>query len=91
MTVVLPFRVRTRAFINGDFTDAVGGATFDSLAPASGEVVAQVAACSPADVDRAVGAALAHQTDYGRAATVWSHDIDGPLARPEQEGRSHDS
>ena len=59
MTVVLPSGVRTRAFINGDFTDAAAGATFDSLAPASGEVVAQVAACSPADVGRAVGAARA--------------------------------
>jgi 4-(gamma-glutamylamino)butanal dehydrogenase len=57
MTVTLPQVVRTRAFINGQFVDAADGATFDSLAPATGQVVAQVAACSPADVDRAVTAA----------------------------------
>jgi len=59
MTVVLPSTVRTRAFINGEFVDAADAATFDSLAPASGEVVAKVAACSAIDVDRAVAAARA--------------------------------
>jgi 4-(gamma-glutamylamino)butanal dehydrogenase len=59
MTVVLPSSVRTKAFINGDFVDAADGATFDTLAPASGEVVAKVAACSATDVDRAVAAARA--------------------------------
>ena len=59
MTVVLPSTVRTRAFINGEFIDAADAATFDSLAPASGEVVAKVAACSAIDVERAVAAARA--------------------------------
>ena len=59
MTVVLPSTVRTRALINGEFVDAADAATFDSLAPASGEVVAKVAACSAIDVDRAVAAARA--------------------------------
>ncbi len=59
MTVVIPAGVRTQAFINGEFTDAGDGATFDSFAPASGTVIAHVAACSAADVDRAVGAARA--------------------------------
>jgi 4-(gamma-glutamylamino)butanal dehydrogenase len=57
MTVTLPQVLRTRAFINGQFVDAADGATFDTLAPATGQIVAQVAACSAADVDRAVTAA----------------------------------
>lgn len=51
----LPFR--TKAFIDGDFTDTVSGETFDTLAPANGEVLATVAAGSAEDVDRAVRAA----------------------------------
>ncbi|MEV6010129.1 aldehyde dehydrogenase [Streptomyces sp. NPDC051976] len=57
MTAALPPTVRTQAFIDGVFTDAVDGATFASLAPATGEVLAQVAACGSEDVDRAVHAA----------------------------------
>jgi 4-(gamma-glutamylamino)butanal dehydrogenase len=59
MTVELPADVRTRAFINGDFVDSAGGATFDSLAPASGKAFIQVTACTAVDVDRAVAAARA--------------------------------
>lgn len=43
-----------RAFINGAFRDALSGAVFPSLNPATGEVLAQVAACASADVDVAV-------------------------------------
>ncbi len=57
MTVTLPQTLRTQAFIGGQFVDAADGRTFDSLAPATGQVIAQVAACSHADVDRAVTAA----------------------------------
>ena len=57
MTATLPDAARTQAFIDGDFVDAHDGATFDTLAPATGEVIANVAACGEADVDRAVAAA----------------------------------
>jgi gamma-glutamyl-gamma-aminobutyraldehyde dehydrogenase len=50
---------RRGAFIGGRFVEAEGGATFDSLNPATGEVLARVAACGEADVDRAVRAARA--------------------------------
>jgi gamma-glutamyl-gamma-aminobutyraldehyde dehydrogenase len=53
----MPEKIHTQAFIDGGFTDAVDGATFDSLAPATGKVIAQIAACSDVDVDRAVTAA----------------------------------
>jgi acyl-CoA reductase-like NAD-dependent aldehyde dehydrogenase len=48
-----------RAFINGAFVDARTGETFDTYAPATGEVLSAVAACGPADVDEAVSAARA--------------------------------
>jgi gamma-glutamyl-gamma-aminobutyraldehyde dehydrogenase len=47
MTVALPARLRTRAYINGNFVDATDGATFESLAPATGRAIATVAAARP--------------------------------------------
>ena len=70
MTSTLPDTVRTQAFIDGEFTDAVDHATFDSLAPATGAVIAQIAAGGEADVDRAVRAARAafNRGDWSRMA-----------------------
>ncbi|MBE1289027.1 MAG: aldehyde dehydrogenase family protein [Rhodobacteraceae bacterium] len=44
----------TQAFIDGSFRPAISGATFQTLNPATGEVLAQVAACKVEDVDFAV-------------------------------------
>lgn len=44
----------TQAFIDGSFRPAMSGKTFDSTNPATGEVIAKVAACGQADVDFAV-------------------------------------
>jgi gamma-glutamyl-gamma-aminobutyraldehyde dehydrogenase len=46
-----------QAFIDGAFVDAQSGETFDTYAPATGEVLASLAACGPEDVDRAVRSA----------------------------------
>lgn len=59
MTPSIPEPVRTLAYIDGEFTPAADGATFASVNPATGEELAQVAACSEADVDRAVASARA--------------------------------
>ncbi|MFQ5774989.1 MAG: aldehyde dehydrogenase [Kiloniellaceae bacterium] len=48
---------RSQAFIDGRYVDAASGATFDCVSPASGKVLARVAACDAEDVDRAVAAA----------------------------------
>jgi gamma-glutamyl-gamma-aminobutyraldehyde dehydrogenase len=72
MAVTLPPILRTGAFINGEFVDAADGATFDSLTPATGRAFASVAACSDADVDRAVAAAHA-AFDRG----MWSRSTPG--------------
>ncbi|MDI3299104.1 MAG: aldehyde dehydrogenase family protein [Bacillota bacterium] len=48
---------RLQNLIGGHWVDASGGETFPSIDPATGEVVAEVPASSPEDVDRAVQAA----------------------------------
>jgi acyl-CoA reductase-like NAD-dependent aldehyde dehydrogenase len=50
---------RTQAFIGGRYVDAASGATFASVDPATGRLLAQVAACDTRDVDQAVAAARA--------------------------------
>ena len=47
----------TGAFIDGELVDASSGETFERVNPATGEVIARVAAGDAEDVDRAVRAA----------------------------------
>lgn len=65
----------TQAFIDGRFVDALDGRRFDSVAPRDGSILASVARCDSADVDRAVRAARAA---FERGA--WA------LADPAQRG-----
>jgi acyl-CoA reductase-like NAD-dependent aldehyde dehydrogenase len=48
---------QNKAFINGQFVDAVSGKTFPTYYPATGDVITHIAACDSADVDKAVTAA----------------------------------
>jgi acyl-CoA reductase-like NAD-dependent aldehyde dehydrogenase len=48
---------RYQMLIDGQWTDAEGGETFESINPASGEVWAEIPAAAAADVERAVQAA----------------------------------
>jgi acyl-CoA reductase-like NAD-dependent aldehyde dehydrogenase len=50
---------RTQAFIDGRYLDAASGATFDTINPATGKLLARVAAGDEEDINRAVGAARA--------------------------------
>ncbi|EEE38505.1 aldehyde dehydrogenase [Rhodobacteraceae bacterium KLH11] len=50
---------RGQAFIDGKFVDAASGKTFDSINPATGAVLTQVAECDEEDVNHAVAAARA--------------------------------
>src|SRR6476469_1509047 len=50
-------RFQTQAFIDGAFRDAASGATFETENPATGEVIATVAAGDATDIDLAVHAA----------------------------------
>jgi len=57
MTTPLPQIVRTRIYIDGEFVDAIDGQTFETFEPATGQVLATVAAGAAADIDAAVAAA----------------------------------
>jgi hypothetical protein len=48
-----------RAFIDGQYVDALSGETITCTSPIDGTEVAQIAACDTADVDRAVAGARA--------------------------------
>ena len=61
--------IRSRAFIDGAYVDAVSGETFDCVSPATARSIAKVAAGDAADVDRAVaGARAAFETGAGRGS-----------------------
>src|SRR5687767_15892209 len=54
----LPVQVRqTKMLIDGKWIDSASGKTFETLNPATGEVIARVAEGDKADVDKAVKAA----------------------------------
>jgi acyl-CoA reductase-like NAD-dependent aldehyde dehydrogenase len=55
--IAASLRPNAKAFINGTFVDAADGGTFETVNPATGEVICGVAHCKEADVDRAVVAA----------------------------------
>jgi gamma-glutamyl-gamma-aminobutyraldehyde dehydrogenase len=50
-------RIEGRAFIDGEYREAVNGLTFDCVSPIDGKVLVKVAQCGAADVDAAVAAA----------------------------------
>src|SRR5436305_8713127 len=52
-------RIPTEAVIDGKLVPSASGKTFDCVSPIDGRVLAGVAACDTADVDRAVAAARA--------------------------------
>jgi gamma-glutamyl-gamma-aminobutyraldehyde dehydrogenase/4-guanidinobutyraldehyde dehydrogenase/NAD-dependent aldehyde dehydrogenase len=49
--------LETRAFIDDEFVAAESGGTFDTVNPATGDILASVASCDAADADKAVAAA----------------------------------
>jgi len=52
-------KIEGRAFINGEYTDAASGETFECLSPVDGRFLAKVASCDLADAERAVASARA--------------------------------
>jgi 4-guanidinobutyraldehyde dehydrogenase/NAD-dependent aldehyde dehydrogenase len=59
--------IEGRAYIQGEYTAAASGATFECISPVDGRLLGQVASCDGADADRAVAAARA-----AFEAGVWS-------------------
>ncbi len=65
------------AFIDGKFTAAADGATFETINPATATLLATVAHCGAADVDRAVKAARRSFNDgaWSRAAPEFRKEV----------------
>ncbi|MGX9352697.1 NAD-dependent succinate-semialdehyde dehydrogenase [Shimia sp. W99] len=61
-----PSLLETRAYIGGKWVDGEGGATFDVTNPARGDIVAQVADVSRAQVAGAIAQAEAAQKDWAK-------------------------
>jgi acyl-CoA reductase-like NAD-dependent aldehyde dehydrogenase len=61
-------RIPDRLFIGGQFAAAADGATFETLNPHDGSVIARVAQAAVPDVDRAVAAAAAAFPAWSRLA-----------------------
>jgi 4-(gamma-glutamylamino)butanal dehydrogenase len=59
----------TQAFIDGAFRPAKSGKTFDATNPATGKLLAKVAACDSADVDFAASKAREAFDDGDQAVT----------------------
>ena len=61
-----PDLICTQAFVAGKWTDAKDGKTFDVTNPARGDVIAQVADLSRAEVADAIDAAYIAQKDWAK-------------------------
>jgi len=79
-------RIHTQAYIDGKRVDAASGETFETINPATGKVLANVASCDVADVDKAVAAARRafksgiwadlHPTERGKVMIRWADLIE---------------
>jgi len=58
-SMVADLRIEGRAFINGRYEDALSGGTRETMNPANGQKLADVANCGVEDADKAVGIARA--------------------------------
>lgn len=68
-------------YINGGYTSATSGRTFETINPANGEVLATVQAAGREDVDRAV------EKRKARAKNLGGDDRHGALAHPASRRR----
>ncbi|WP_223622419.1 aldehyde dehydrogenase family protein [Microbacterium sp. EST19A] len=77
MLRTIPSSTPTRLFIDGAFADAHDGTTFETFAPSTGELLAEVASGGAADIDRAVAAARSafDRGEWSRAAPSERKDV----------------
>ena len=55
-SIAAKIKFEGRAFINGKYVDAIDGGKFETINPATGEVICSVVRCNHKDVDLAVKA-----------------------------------
>lgn len=66
----MPRLPQQRLYIGGQYVDATGTATFQSINPANGDVLAELQQASRADVDRAVASAAEGQNVWAAMTAV---------------------
>jgi len=84
----MPVHVRETypLFIGGEFVESTTGETFESINPATGEVLARVSRANSGDVDRAVASArTALEGDWGRMPAIERGKVLFRIARMIQE------
>ena len=57
---------RYKAFINGEWAEALNGGTMEIINPANGRVCAQVAKCGAEEIEKAVTAAAQAAPGWGK-------------------------
>ncbi len=73
-----------KLFINGEFVDSLSGKTFDTINPATGEVIVPIAEGDAADIDRAVKAAHAAFEEGSEWRKMNAHDRQNRLFKLAQ-------
>lgn len=89
-TIAAGLRPNGKAYIDGEFCDAVDHTTFTSSNPATGETLAEIAHCKAADVDRAVSAArrVFNEGTWSRAEPEERKEILQNVARLVREHKN---
>ncbi|MCD4661343.1 aldehyde dehydrogenase family protein, partial [Agrobacterium sp.] len=66
MTIATPLKAQPKAshFIDGDYVEDNTGTLFESIFPATGEVIARLHAATPAIVERAIASAKRAQKEW---------------------------
>lgn len=81
-------KIEGRAYINGEYTDAVSSETFECISPVDGRLLGKIASCDAADAQRAVENARATFNSGawspGADQTQSHHD---PFRRPAETAR----
>ena len=84
---------RTELYCNGQWFTPSGLETFDVINPATEEIIGRIPAATPADADRAVAAAVAASTVWGRTSVAerggyLSRILEGLTERAEEIART---
>ena len=81
-----------KLYINGELVDGVNAKKIDVICPATGEVIAQVAAASKTDTENALVAAQKGFTYWSRLSlaerTTWMHKLSEAIKEKEHNLRT---
>ena len=73
-----------RAYINGKYVDAIDGAKFENINPATGETLCSVAKCNNKDVDLAVKVSINTFSEGDIKVPFGGYKQSGSLSRDQE-------